>query len=179
MSDRMMRAARLDSKLYDEVEHDLNATGQALTVVIVVAVAAGIGGALGQIIAGRPGAAIGGFIGGIAVAVLSWLIWSGIAYFVGTRVFGGVATYGELLRTIGFAHSPGVLNILGFIPVLGGIVQFAVAIWTLVATIIAMRQALDFDTGKAVMTAILGFFVNLILTFIFVAPFIALFGGRM
>jgi len=67
-----------------------------------------------------------------------------------------VAHFLEVLRTIGFAHSPGVLNILGFIPILGGLIGLVVGIWTLVATIVAMRQALDFDTTKAVLTAIIG-----------------------
>ena len=178
MSDRMMRAARLDPQVYEEVEHDLTATSQALTVVVIVAVAGGIGHALGQILSGHPGAAVGGFIGGILTAILGWLIWSWLAYFIGTKLFGGVATYGELLRTVGFAQSPGVLNILSFIPLLGGLVAFLVGIWILITVIVAMRQALDFDTGKAILTAIVGFFVYLILAVILVTPFAALFGGR-
>jgi hypothetical protein len=178
MGDRMVRAARLDSQVYEEVEHDLSATGQALSVVIVVALAAGIGHALNQILVGRPGAALGGFIAGLITALLGWAIWSGLAYIIGTKLFGGVATYGELLRTIGFANSPGLLNILNFIPFLGGLVSVAVAFWILIATIIAMRQALDLDTGKAILTAIVGFFAYIILAAILIAPFAALFGGR-
>lgn len=174
LSDRMLRAARLESELYEEVERDLSATSQALTVVVIVAIASGIGNALGQILAGRPGAAVTGFIGGIAIAVLSWAIWSGLAYIIGTRLFGGVATYGECLRTIGFANSPGVLNVLSFIPVLGGIVAFVVGIWMLVATIVAMRQALDITTGKAVLTAIVGFLVYVVLTALVIGPMAAL-----
>lgn len=79
-----------------------------------------------------------------------------MTYFVGTRFFGGTADWGELLRTIGFAQSPGVLYVLGIIPILGGLVRFAVMIWILVAGVIAIRQALDFSTGKAVLTAVLG-----------------------
>jgi hypothetical protein len=178
MGDRMVRAARLDSQVYEEVEHDLSATGQALSVVIVVALAAGIGHALNQILVGRPGAAFGGFIAGLITALLGWAIWSGLAYIIGTKLFGGVATYGELLRTIGFANSPGLLNILNFIPFLGGLVSVVVAFWILIATIIAMRQALDLDTGKAILTAIVGFFAYIILAAILIAFFAALFGGR-
>jgi hypothetical protein len=64
-----------------------------------------------------------------------------------------------LLRTIGFAQTPGVLHVLGIIPVLGGIVRFGVAIWVLIAGIIAIRQALDVSTGKAILTAVLGWLV--------------------
>jgi hypothetical protein len=145
--DRMIGAARLDVDTYEEVESDYNATGQAALVVTIVAIASAIGG-LNE--GGR------GIIGGVLVAVLGWLLWSGIAYLIGDKVFGGTATWGELLRTIGFAQSPGVLLILGIIPVLGGLVSMAVGIWMLVAGIIAIRQALDFSTGRAILTALLG-----------------------
>jgi hypothetical protein len=177
MTNRMMRAARLEPQVYEEIERDLSATKQALTVVVVVGVASGIGEALGQILGGQPGAALGGFIGGLVTAVLGWAIWSGLAYLIGTKLFEGVATYGELLRTIGFANSPGVLNILNFIPFLGGLISLLVGLWILMSTIVAMRQALDFDTGKAILTAIVGFFAYIILAVVLVAPLGALFGG--
>ena len=161
ITDRMMRAARLESQVYDEVEHDLSATSQALTVVVISAIAAGIGLGLGPVLAGKPGAAIGGFILGIVASLLGWVVWSFISYVIGTKVFGGVATYGELLRTIGFAQSAGVLRIFVFVPIVGGLLSFAVGIWTFVATIVAMRQALDVDTTKAVLTALIGFLAYL------------------
>jgi hypothetical protein len=64
-----------------------------------------------------------------------------------------------LLRTIGFAQTLGVLHVLGIIPVLGGIIRFGVAIWVLIAGILAIRQALDVGTGKAILTAVLGWLV--------------------
>ena len=145
--DRMIGAARLDVSTYEEVESDYSATGQAALVVTMVAIASAIGG-MNE--GGR------GIIGGVLVAIVGWLLWSGIAYLIGDKVFGGTATWGELLRTIGFAQSPGILLILGIIPVLGGIVGVAVSIWMLVAGIIAIRQALDFSTGRAILTALLG-----------------------
>jgi hypothetical protein len=178
MTDRMMRAARLDSQVYEEVEHDQSATSQALTVVIIVAVANGIGQALAQTMSRDGGSAVGGFIAGIVAALVGWALWSGIAYLIGTRVFGGTATYGELLRTIGFANAPGVLNILAFVPILGGIVGFVVGLWILAATVVAMRQALDIDTTKAVLTGILGFIAYIILAVVLITPFALLFGGR-
>jgi hypothetical protein len=144
---RMIGAAMLNTATYEEVEADRTATGQAAAVVAIVAVATAIG-AIGE--------GSGGIIAGLLSAFLGWLIWSAITYFVGTRLFGGTADLGEMLRTIGFAQSPGVLNVLGIIPLLGGLVRFAVFIWILVAVVIAIRQALDFSTGKAVGTAVIG-----------------------
>jgi hypothetical protein len=83
-------------------------------------------------------------------------VWAGITWLIGTRLLGGTATWGELLRTIGFAQTPRLLSILAFIPVLGWLIRAVVAIWLLLAGIIAIRQALDFGTGKALLTAFLG-----------------------
>jgi hypothetical protein len=145
--ERMKGAALLDVDTYEEVEADRTATGQAAGVVALVAVAQAIGG-VGE----------GGFgiLSGIISALLGWLLWAGIAYLIGDKLLGGTATWGELLRTIGFAQTPGVLHVLGIIPVLGGIIRFGVAIWVLIAGIIAIRQALDVSTGKAILTAVLG-----------------------
>lgn len=144
---RMIGAAMLNVATYEEVEADRSATTQAAVVVAIVAVATAIG-AIGE--------GTMGILGGLLSAFFGWLVWSAITYFVGTKLFGGTADMGEMLRTIGFAQAPGVLNVLGIIPILGGLVRFAVFIWILVAVVIAIRQALDFDTGKAVGTALVG-----------------------
>lgn len=145
--DRMRGAALLDVDTYEDVEADTTATGQAAVVVGIVAIAQGIG-------AINLGARA--IIGMMIAAFLGWLIWALITYLIGDKLLGGTATWGELLRTLGFAQSPGVLYVLGIVPVLGGLVRFAVAVWVLIAGIIALRQALDFGTGKAILTAILG-----------------------
>lgn len=144
---RMIGAAMLNVATYEEVEADRTATGQAAAVVGIVAVATAIG-AIGE--------GTGGIIAGLISAFVGWLVWSALTYVVGTRLFGGTADMGEMLRTIGFAQAPGVLNVLGIIPILGGLVRFAVFLWILVAVVIAIRQALDFSTGKAVGTALVG-----------------------
>jgi hypothetical protein len=174
LTDRMLRAARLDVALYNEVEADLNATSQALTVVVIAALAGGIGSALGAAIGGRPTGAVGLLIGGILAELLGWAVWSYVMYFVGTRFFGGVATYGELLRTLGFAYSPGVLLILRFIPVLGGLISLVVFIWRIITGFIAVREALDIDSGKTVATIVLGFIGYIIVYLIFIAILSAL-----
>jgi hypothetical protein len=144
---RMKGAALLHIDTYEEVEADHTATGQAAGVVALVAIAQAIGGA------GEGGF---GIFAGVISALLGWLLWAGITYLIGAKLFGGTATWGELLRTIGFAQTPGVLYVLGLIPVLSGIIRFGVAIWVLIAGIIAIRQALDINTGRAILTAVLG-----------------------
>jgi len=162
----MVRAARLDRALYNEVEADLNATSQALMVVVITAVASGVGTAIGAAIANRPSLVIGGLIGGIIAELLTWAVWSYAMYFVGTRLFHGTATYGELLRTLGFADSPGVLLILRFIPVLGGIISFVVGIWRICTGFVAVREAFDLDSGNTIATIIVGIIAIAIVYFI-------------
>ncbi len=157
----MIAAAKLDVQLYEEVEADADATSQAALVVGVVAVASAIGGAGG-------GAA--GFFGGLVAALVGWLLWSGVTYLIGDKLLGGTATWGELLRTIGFAQSPGVFYVLAIVPIFGDLVRLAVLVWLLVAGIIAIRQALDFSTGKAVLTAVLGWLVMALLSTALLAP---------
>lgn len=162
ITDRMRGAAMLDVATYEEVEADTTATGQAAIVVGIVAVCGAIGGM-------REGSS--GIIAGILGAFISWMVWAGVTFLVGEKLFGGTATWGELLRTLGFAQAPGVLYLLGIIPVLGTLVQFAVAIWIMVAGVIAIRQALDFTTGKAVITAIVAFLVMLVVSAVMAAIF--------
>ena len=155
--DRMRGAAMFDVPTYEEVEHDTSATGQAAIVVVLAAVAAGIGNAF----RGGPG-----IIGGIVASLLGWVAWSGITYFVGTRVFKGTATWGELARTLGFAQAPGVLMVAAIVPLLGWVVRIAVGLWMLGTGIVAIRQALDIDTGKAVLTALVGWLAMVALSMV-------------
>ena len=157
ITDRMIRAARLEIGLYEEVEADITATNQALTVVVLVAIASAIGQALGATIDGSGSAGLmGRLIGGLLSGLIGWAVWSYVVYFVGTRLFGGTATYGELLRTLGFAESPNILLVLTFIPLLGGIIGFVVGIWAIVASFIGTRQALDIDNAKTFFTIVIG-----------------------
>lgn len=155
--DRMKGAALLDVATFEEVEHDTTATGQAAVVVVIVAICS----AIGAVWRGGPS-----IIAAPIAAVLGWLLWSAVTYLIGDKLLGGTATWGELLRTLGFAQAPGVLMIFGIIPILGGLVRAIVAIWLLVAGVVAIRQALDFSTGKAIVTAILGWVVVATLMFL-------------
>ena len=153
--DRMRGAAMLDVATYEEVEADTTATGQAAIVVTLSAIASAIGAA------GAGGPSI---IGTLIGALLSWIIWAGLTYLIGDKVFGGTATWGELLRTLGFAQSPRLLLVFGIIPVFGLLVWIVVAVWVLVAGIIAIRQALDFSTQKALLTALIGWVIVMVIS---------------
>ncbi len=170
MFNRVMRAAMLDVNLYEEVEADTSLTQEALIIVILVSIAGGIGSFLAGLIGGGGiGAAVIGLIVAVVMGVVGYYIWAYITYFVGTNLFGGTANVGEMLRTLGYASGPRVLSILAFIPCLGGLASLAGAIWALVTGVIAVRQALDFDTGKAIITVIIGWVIVFIITVVVMA----------
>jgi hypothetical protein len=158
----MVRAAKLDVNLYEEVEADKQAMGQAMGVVVLASLAAGIGSV------GTTG--IRGLLLGTVAALAGWFIWALITFFVGTKLLPEPQTetdYGELLRTTGFSSSPGVLRILGVVPLLGTIVFVVCGIWMLVAMIIAVRQALDYkSTWRAVGVCFIGWIVQGVLFWI-------------
>jgi hypothetical protein len=146
-TERFIGAARLEIDIYEEVEHDPSATMQAGGVVAMVAASSAIGG-LPQ---GAEGMAAA-----IMVSITGWLLWAGITYLIGDKLLGGTATWGELLRTLGFAQAPGILLMLAVVPALGLVMLPFVGIWMLFTGVVAIRQALDFGTGRAIATALLG-----------------------
>ena len=157
---RMIRAAKLDVGLYEEVEADTGATRQAMLVVVLSSVAAGIGSVGG-------GAGLKGLLLGALSALASWYIWAFLTYFIGTRLLPESQTeadVGQLLRTTGFSSSPGLLRILGILPGLTGIVFLGCAVWMLVAMVIAVRQALDYHgTGRAIAVCLIGWVVQVVI----------------
>jgi hypothetical protein len=169
MFNRVVRAAMLDVNLYEEVEADTSLTQEALMVVILVSVLGGIGGFLGGLVAGSIVSALLGLVLGVVVGVINYYIWAYVTYFVGTNLFEGTADVGELLRTLGYASGPRALSVLGFIPCVGALAALAGAIWALVAGVVAVRQALDFDTTNAVITVIIGWVIVFIITVVITA----------
>ncbi len=160
--DRIIRAAKLDVNLYEEVEADKGALGQAMGVVVLSSIAAGVG-SIGQV------GVKGIFIGAI-IALIAWYVWAYITYFIGVKILPEPQTkadHGELLRTIGFSSSPGLIRILAIIPGLAGIIFIVTSIWMLVAMVIAVRQALDYQsTLRAVAVCIIGWVIQAIILMI-------------
>jgi hypothetical protein len=159
-TDRIIRAAKLDVRLYEEVETDSKALGQATVVVALSSLAAGIGSV--------PVLGLWGIIFGTVSALVGWVIWAYLTYLIGTKLLPEPqtkATHGEMLRAIGFASSPGLIRVIGIIP--GGLseILFSIAsIWMLVAMVIAVRQALDYkSTLRAVGVCVIGWIVMVLI----------------
>jgi hypothetical protein len=138
---RMIRAARLDLRLYAEVEADVAATGQAASVVLLAAFAGGIN---------FPGAPFAILFGGLLAALAGWLLFAYVIYLIGAKLLpepGTKADFGALLRAMGFANAPGVVKLLGIVPELRMFVFFVAMVWVLVATVTAVRHALSYKSS--------------------------------
>ncbi len=150
MLDRILGVFRLNPATFEEIENDPSATSQAAIVVAIVALLSALGSGIAGIGSGR---FISGFFGTLVWTFIAWIIWSAVSWFVGTSLFGGKATLSEMMRVIGFAYAP---QALGIIPCIGGIIG---GIWSLIASFIAIRQGLDLDNMKTLLTVLVGFVV--------------------
>jgi hypothetical protein len=157
---RVIGVFKLDSKTFEEIEHNTSLTLYATIIVAVVSLISGVGTGLFRGIFGQSFVSgfVGGFIGSIFSTFLGWLIWSAITWLVGTKLFNGQADLTEMLRVIGFAYIPLVLSI---IPCIGSVVG---GLWALAAGFVAIRQGLDLDTNKTILTVVVGFIGWLIIT---------------
>ena len=166
---RMIGAAKLDVRVYEEVEADTGATAQAMGVVLLSSVAGGIGSV------GLGAGGLGGIVVGGIVALIAWVTWAFLTYIIGTRLLAEPQTradVGELMRTLGFAQAPGLLRILGSLPGVGPLVLSIVSIWMLVAMVVAVRQALDYrSTLRAVGVCLVGWVVSIVISVVLLMMF--------
>ena len=144
MLKRMLGAARLDVGVFEEVENDQSATLQALAVVVIVAIATGVGGLLSG-----EGDVVRGLAFGVVRGVLFWALWALGTWLIGSTILKTPETHadwGQLARGTGFAQTPGILNVLFFLPAIGPITLFVAFVWQLAAMLIAVRQSLDYTS---------------------------------
>jgi hypothetical protein len=160
MVDRIVRAIRLDWTVFREIAEDPNAMTQAAIIVVVVTFLSSIGSSIGT----------GSFIGSLLVnwivsILVGWIGWAVITYFVGTMMFQGKTDIPEMMRVLGYASAPRLLGIFGFIPCLGWLASLAGAILALIAGVFAIREAMEFDTSKAVITTVISWVIAFVITF--------------
>ena len=167
---RMIRAAKLDPAIYEEVENDPGATVQAMTVVVLASIAAGIG-LYGM--NGMRGVASGTIatevVSAAVISLISWMVWAFVTMFIGTKLLpepGTKSNWGELLRVLGFSSAPGIIRIVGVIGGLGRLVVALSSVWMLIAMVVAVRQALDYrSTWRALAVCLIGFALQWVVAF--------------
>jgi hypothetical protein len=152
--------AALRTATYEEVEADRGATAQAIGVVVLSGLAAGVGAR--GIGGGQPSDVL--FFAALALA--TWAVWAMLTYQLGARIMPEPQTradVGELLRTLGFASAPGLVRVLGIVPELTRAVFVVAAVWMLLAMIVAVRQALDYRTTRhAVVVCVVGWLLAIV-----------------
>ena len=157
MLGRMLGAARLDVATYEEVESDNKATIQALIVVVVVTIAS----VVGQMLGGDDFDVVNALIIGVIRGVVSWAIWALFTWIIGATILKTEATeadWGQLARCTGFAHTPGLLHVLNFVPAVGGLITIVAYLWTFAAMVVGVRQSLDYtSTFRAFIVILIAF----------------------
>ena len=161
-ADRVKGVLLLDVKTFEEIEADTTANGQALLMVIAASLAAGLGASINLGAIGLLRETIGALVG--------WVMWAAVTWVIGSKLLPEPQTktdMGELLRVIGFAYAPQLFGFFAFIPVLGGLVSTVVAFWLLAATILAVRQALDYtSTLRAIAVVLIGWLIFVVIQYV-------------
>jgi hypothetical protein len=159
---RLVGVLKLDPVAYEDIEHDPRANAQALTVVILASLAAGLSAGLSL--------GLMGMVRGTVGALAGWVMWAGVTYLLGTRLWPESQTrtdMGELLRVIGFAYAPSFFSVLGVLPFVGNVVPVCVELWVLAATVVAVRQALDYrSTVRAFLVVVVGWLIFVLINWI-------------
>jgi hypothetical protein len=162
MIDRIVRAIRLDWTVFREIADDKDALKEAAIIVAIVSFLSAIGMTAGpsitKIVAGMP--VLGFFFNWIVAGVLlGWIGWAILTYLVGSLVFKAGTDIPEMLRVLGYASAPHLLGLLAFIPCVGWIFPIAGAVLALIAGIIAVREAMETDTGNAIITVVISWVI--------------------
>ncbi len=168
---RIAGVLALDTNTFEAIEADQWATPAAVATVVLSAIATGIG------VASTGGA--NGVAELVAIALLAWAVWALLIFEIGVRWFPTALTradVGQLLRTLGFAAAPGMLNIAGLLPGLGFPVFAVTQVWMLVAVVVAVRQALDYtSTWRAIAVCLVGWTLStalVVVTGFFLGPIV-------
>jgi hypothetical protein len=168
--ERVVGAMTLKEAAFEDVERDPTAIGQAVGVIVMAAVSAGIG----NIYWGG----LTGIVTGMLMSLIGFAIWSVIVWLLGTKVFAEPTTkadFAETFRVIGFSAAPGLASVITIIPILGYLLMLIIWLWQMAAMVIAVKSVLDYSTiGKAVIVVLVGFVINLIISFLVIAPMIGM-----
>ena len=152
----------LDVKTFEEIEADTTANLQAFIVVVSASIAAGLGASVRLGVIGLLRETFGALIG--------WVMWAAVTWVIGSKLLPEPQTrtdMGELLRVIGYAYAPNLFGFFAFIPALGIIVSTVVSFWLLAATILAVRQALDYvSTWRAAAVVLIGWFIFVVIQWV-------------
>lgn len=154
----ILRAATFDRSVYGELRDRPEATFSALAIAVSVAIALSLG------LRGSDRLELGGSTVLTAAwranfIVIAWLVWAWESVVIGRYALGGNASVQQLLRSLGFAMSPGIFFVLVSIPVAGEYIFPVIIVWILATGVLAIKETLQLSWWKGVPTAVFGWFV--------------------
>ncbi len=158
----MIRVSKFSSSAYLEIRNDEAATGQAVAVLFVASLSYAIGFAF----LFQPFELYSLVVGALAQLIISMfaaLIWALLAFFLGTKVFQGVASFWQTARPLFFSATPGVFLILIGIPIdpLFRAIAAVVAAWIIFGGVVALKNSMGFGYDRSMLTYIVGFLAGI------------------
>lgn len=138
---RLLGAMTLDDDMYEGIEGDRGVAWQAVLTVVLASVAAGLGASAWTSVHATT------FLTLTGVALATWIAWAVLTCEIGLRVWPEPTTrtnLGELLRTVGFAAAPGLLQVFALLPRMALPVFVLTALWMFAAMVVAVQHALDY-----------------------------------
>jgi hypothetical protein len=158
---RVAGTVRLDGSTYEAIDRDRNATQQAAIIVTIVAVAGGL--------AAWSEFGLPEFFIGVVLSYTGWVLFSAVAYAVGTSILAGEATEAEaefsgVLRTVGFAQAPDLLLVFAVVPggVTGGLISLAGSVWVIVCSVVALHISLRVSIPRAILISLIAAVVSVL-----------------
>jgi len=161
MISRIIRAIRLDWTVFREIAQDREAMTEAAIIVVIVTFLS----ALGSGIAARSITSF--FVTWLVGILVGWIGWAVITYLTGTLLFKGETDIPEMMRVLGYANAPYLLGLFGFIPCVGWLFPVVGWLLALIAGVLAVREALDLDTGNAIITVLISWIVSIAIQAVF------------
>ncbi len=160
----LLRLAKLDLTVFDDVKDDVSATVPTLTVAVVASFLSGLGSWLWYTFKDFPGGDSGGvfiksFLIGSVLQVGVWFLWVYVAAMILSRGLGVTADLNRLLRTMALAFAPmaiAVLMLISFLTIPFGVIAVAA---TFGLTYVAIQAATDADSQQVMLANIVGFVV--------------------
>jgi hypothetical protein len=172
--ERIIGAFTFRREVYAEVEQDTGFTTTAWILVAVVAFLSQIGGMAGAVSGDLAGGLVNWLIGtvvGTIFAILAFALAAFVTSAVGRALFNAEVTFEEMVRTMGLAY---VWNVVGFIGIVAAFsttltcvlapISCIAPILGLVATLFAVKEALDLEWGQTIITVIIGWVVQIVIT---------------
>lgn len=158
--DRIIGVVKLQESAYAEIKRDASALNQAVLVVLLSALATNV-----WVAVFAPNGLVRA-LGGVVLAFAAWLLFGTLAWWLGTRWFApkwAPPDLRQMLTLTGFATAPAVLNILGFVPLIGWLILMVASIWSLLTAYTAVRVGLAADERNALAATFIAYLANALL----------------